>query len=96
MPLPTQAMHWQENEYRYFTVICEDEKKEFAKNSRYKYENGKFLDAAGEEVEDVTDEMIAIGLATTNSMENLTGKMNAFAKAIDKTNLKNLYKKEDG
>ena len=76
--------------------ISEDEKREFAQKSNYKYENGKFFDVNGAEVEGVTNEVIATGIATANSMENLTDKMNAFANAINKTNLKNLYKKEDG
>ena len=76
--------------------ISEKEKELFAQQSGYRYEDSKFFDASGAEVEGVTDEVIATGIATANSMDNLTNKMIAFAGAIGKTNLKNLYKKEDG
>ena len=76
--------------------LTEEDKKEFARQQGYIYENGEFKDSSGGKVEGITNEIIASTLATADALDNLSGEMLGFASAIEKTKVKKLYKKEDG
>ena len=72
-----------------------------------KYENGKFYDANNEEVNNVTDEVVASELGMAKAIDTITAEMIAFADKIDSVKIKrtangkdfgikNLYSKSQG
>jgi hypothetical protein len=59
-----------------------------------RYENGKYYDAAGAEVKNVTNEVIANELAKVRALDDVEKAMLDFADNIQGYRFKNLYTKQ--